>query len=96
MITQFILCGTQEEADQIAARLELRKPWQWLHSPTQIHGARRPLVWRTPCWFYGRPETVKPMWEQLRATQAQMGTVACTTHRPLAVNAEEPPTHPAL
>ena len=81
--TIYILCANVQEAELIATRFKLgRGDWKPITGPETLRGLRNAHVYRTPCWFYGRPEQVTPIWEQLRASQAVMRVVHCTTHSP--------------
>jgi hypothetical protein len=81
----FILCATLEEAQRIATR-ENWDNWRWVDTPDLLRGTIAPHVRKTPCWFYGRAHQVDAMWKALRASEAVMVTIACTTHiRPTPV-----------
>lgn len=89
----FILCSSYAEAEQLAAAGNLTS-WRYLRSPDALRGFARPVVWRTPCWYYRhgadkRGEASLAMSDTLRACQAEIHRIGCLEHGRRPVSAPE-------
>lgn len=88
----FILCVTYAEAEQLAAAAKLDN-WRYLNSTNMLRGFSKPIVWRTPCWYYRHGENRRAhsiaMSEALKVCQAQIHRIGCLEHGRKAVTADD-------